>query len=92
MKKFFPLWVALSLMLCVFTAPYAAAGTVIHTYDNAGRLVKTDYGGGKSIAYTYDNAGNLLERTITESAQQYTLTVQKDGTGTGTSDRRYRLR
>jgi len=84
MKKFFPLWMVLSLMLCLFAAPYAVAGAISHTYDNAGRLVKTDYGGGKSIAYTYDNAGNLLDRTITESAQQYTLTVQKDGTGTGT--------
>ncbi len=74
----------LLLLLCPLLAVSASAGAINYTYDSAGRLVKTDYGGGKSIQYTYDNAGNLLDRTITESAQPYTLTVQKDGTGRGT--------
>ncbi len=40
----------------------AQARTVNYTYDDAGRLVAVDYGGGKIIVYTYDNAGNLLQR------------------------------
>lgn len=32
-----------------------------HSYDLAGRLVASDYGGGKSTSYAYDNAGNLLQ-------------------------------
>ncbi|MCK4244623.1 MAG: RHS repeat protein, partial [Candidatus Omnitrophica bacterium] len=43
----------------------AIAGTVTYDYDNAGRLVKADYGEGTAIEYSYDNAGNLLERKIT---------------------------
>ena len=35
--------------------------TVAYTYDDAGRLVAVDYGGGKIIVYTYDDAGNLLQ-------------------------------
>jgi YD repeat-containing protein len=35
------------------------AGTILYTYDLAGRLTGANYGGGKSIGYTYDNAGNL---------------------------------
>ena len=64
MKKLFSLWMVLSLMLCIFAAPYAAAGTINYIYDNAGRLTGADYGGGKSIFYTYDANGNLLQRKI----------------------------
>ena len=39
-----------------------ASRTIAYTYDDAGRLVAVDYGGGKTIHYTYDNAGNLLQR------------------------------
>ena len=86
MKKFFPLWMVLSLMLCIFAAPYATAGTIIHTYDNAGRLVKTDYGGGKTIAYTYDNNGNLLKRDIQlPGPQEYVYVNKDDGTCGGKS-------
>jgi len=42
----------------------ALAGTIQYTYDEAGRLIKADYGDGKTITYTYDNNGNLLERII----------------------------
>jgi len=35
---------------------------ITYTYDEAGRLTRADYGGGKRIAYTYDNAGNMLRR------------------------------
>jgi YD repeat-containing protein len=86
MKRFFSIWIALSLMFCLFIAPYAAASTVSYTYDEAGRLIKADYGDGKTIEYTYDNAGNLLQKTITgqQAPGQVTLTVQKAGDGTGT--------
>ncbi|MBM4431284.1 MAG: hypothetical protein FJ026_13210 [Chloroflexi bacterium] len=42
------------------TASTAQGQTVTYTYDEAGRLVRADYGNGKAIAYTYDAAGNLL--------------------------------
>lgn len=64
MKRFFPLWMALSLLLCIFTAPYAAAGTITYIYDDAGRLVAADYANNKFIDYRYDRAGNLLSRII----------------------------
>ncbi|MBI3990370.1 MAG: RHS repeat protein [candidate division NC10 bacterium] len=37
------------------------AGTVTYTYDEAGRLIRADYGDGRAITYTYDAAGNLLQ-------------------------------
>ena len=49
-------------------AAAALAGTVSYTYDDAGRLVKVDYGDGRSISYTYDNGGNLLRREVTAPA------------------------
>ena len=49
------------------------AQTVNYTYDEAGRLITADYGGGKAINYTYDNAGNLLRRETTSDAQFFSL-------------------
>ena len=60
------MWVLCFLVLTLFIAPYAAAGTVTYTYDDAGRLTKEDYGD-KAIIYTYDSAGNLLERQVREN-------------------------
>ncbi|HIJ60230.1 MAG TPA: RHS repeat protein [Nitrospirae bacterium] len=40
----------------------ADGGNITYTYDNAGRLIKADYGGGKSITYEYDNAGNMTKK------------------------------
>jgi len=56
-----------------FAALFCAAGflcadTVSYTYDEAGRLARVQYSGGKSIAYTYDAAGNLLRRLVTGPA------------------------
>jgi YD repeat-containing protein len=60
--------IVLVLGLFLFTG-IAIAGTVKYTYDDAGRLIKADYGGGKAITYTYDKAGNLLsENTYVPSA------------------------
>ncbi len=64
MKKLFPqIYMAFFVfaILCV-VATQAAADTVTYTYDNAGRLTKSDYGGGNNITYTYDKAGNLLSK------------------------------
>lgn len=58
------IWVLFTLLLFLGAIPDAPAGTVNYTYDNAGRLIKADYGGGKSIDFTYDNAGNLLTRIV----------------------------
>ena len=48
----------------IFIVAPAIAGTVTYDYDDAGRLVKGDYGDGTAIEYEYDDAGNLLEREI----------------------------
>jgi len=46
------------------------ADTVNYSYDDAGRLIKVDYGNGQSISYTYDKAGNLLSRQVASAEQQ----------------------
>ncbi len=53
------LWVA--LIFITLPLPGVMASTITYTYDDAGRLIKADYGE-KSITYTYDNNGNILER------------------------------
>jgi YD repeat-containing protein len=51
---------------------------IAYTYDDAGRLVRVDYGAGKTISYTYDKSGNLLRRTVTtESAGAEAPVAQK---------------
>ena len=57
-----------------------------YSYDNAGRLVKVDYGNGATITYTYDSAGNLLSRTVTSgSASSSKAQQQKKKAGAQTS-------
>lgn len=36
--------------------------SVTYAYDDAGRLIQADYGGGAVLDYAYDAAGNLLGR------------------------------
>jgi len=40
------------------------AGGVNYTYDDAGRLVRADYGAGGVIEYTYDAAGNRISKRV----------------------------
>lgn len=61
-KRFEVVIVFLTFLL--FPIPPVFAGTITYTYDNAGRLIRADYGGGKVIEYFYDNAGNLTQRII----------------------------
>ncbi len=74
-------WVLFTIFLLLCAISYTTAGTVAYTYDDAGRLIKADYGDGKVIEYTYDKEGNLLQIVTTEKQQQYTLTIAKTGTG-----------
>jgi len=37
---------------------------ISYSYDEAGRLIKADYGGETAVQYAYDNAGNLLRQDI----------------------------
>ena len=57
--------VLVAFAFAIFMVAPAIAGTVTYDYDDAGRLVKADYGTGTAIEYEYDNAGNLLEQKIT---------------------------
>ena len=51
--------------------PQAAADKVTYVYDEAGRLTRVDYGGGKTIAYTYDKNGNLLSRVAASAGPAF---------------------
>lgn len=53
-------------LLAALSAP---ADTVTYAYDDAGRLLRVQYSGGKTITYAYDKAGNLLRRLVTGAAQ-----------------------
>jgi len=66
MKKYFnlPLMVVLICTVLLLSGNTVTAAMIQYTYDNAGRLVKAEYGGGKTISYTYDPNGNLLERKV----------------------------
>ncbi len=63
------LYAACTLSILLALAISAHASSIAYTYDNAGRLLKADYGGGKGITYTYDNAGNVSKSmsSLTES-------------------------
>ena len=78
MKTKITVLLAMVMILSLFVSGFVFAGTITYTYDNAGRLISADYGGGKTIAYTYDNNGNLLTRNISVQATQYTITVSPD--------------
>jgi YD repeat-containing protein len=56
----------LCVIVCFVALHQAHAYTVDYIYDNAGRLIKVDYGNGKTIEYSYDKAGNLLKREMKE--------------------------
>lgn len=65
MKRAIFLWPAIAVSIWLSAAPTASAGTVNYTYDDAGRLIKADYGDERTIIYAYDLAGNLLKRIVT---------------------------
>ncbi len=52
----------MAIWLC--TAFYARAVVIEYSYDEAGRLIKADYGGETAVQYVYDTAGNLLRHDI----------------------------
>ena len=62
------LWPAL-LLVPLAVAPPAAAFQVRYAYDDAGRLLEADYGGGQTIAYAHDANGNLVLRSATAGAE-----------------------
>ena len=47
----------------------ARALEIRYAYDDAGRLLEADYGGGQTIAYGTDANGNLLTRSATAGAE-----------------------
>lgn len=67
------LWL-LTMALVMGLASLLDAGTVTYTYDDAGRLIRAEYGDGKVITYTYDAAGNLLERQVSGAVEGPDLT------------------
>ncbi len=48
------------VLLLAFLARSGPAADVVFTYDDAGRLIAADHGGGGLVAYSYDASGNLL--------------------------------
>jgi YD repeat-containing protein len=57
------------LIVLYFMPGLLHASSISYLYDDAGRLIKTDYGEGKTIMYTYDANGNLLQVKISEGKQ-----------------------
>ncbi len=53
------------------------ANTIAYTYDDAGRLLRVDYGNGTAITYTYDDAGNLLQREVVRAFVEFLPNVQR---------------
>jgi YD repeat-containing protein len=49
----------LALLLIFFSGAWHAANSATYSYDDAGRLVSADYGGGQVITYSYDATGNI---------------------------------
>jgi uncharacterized protein (TIGR03437 family) len=45
-------------------AATGAGGNLNYSYDDAGRLVRVDFGNGKALLYSYDAAGNILDRLV----------------------------
>lgn len=57
-------WFGVPIMgLVLFAVIHAGAVVITYTYDDAGRLIKADFGE-RSISYTYDPAGNLTKQVI----------------------------
>ena len=75
------IYIIVAVILCFLVVPFANAGTVNYTYDDAGRLIQVEYENGKVITYTYDNAGNLLQRQITEGEPDPSGVVAGDSDG-----------
>lgn len=53
------------LILGLFSAATAWAGSITYNYDDLGRLIQLTYGDGTTITYTYDKVGNRATRTVT---------------------------
>jgi YD repeat-containing protein len=73
-------------ILLIISSPFVTYAAIItYTYNANGQITKADYGNGWSIIYTYDAAGNIIGKaTLYSSATEYTLTVSKAGSGSGT--------
>ena len=67
--------VLVAFALIIFMAAPVIAGTVTYDYDDAGRLIKVDYGDGTTIEYEYDSAGNLLTREISLTKEIFDLVI-----------------
>ena len=62
------------LLVPLAVAPSAASACQArYAYDEAGRLLQADYGGGQTIGYAYDANGNLAVRSATAGAGPYAL-------------------
>ena len=75
MKKVIFIWLAVVAFLWLCGVPYAIAGTVTYTYDDAGRLIKATYGDETEITYTYDAAGNILSKVTGPPGQDTTMVL-----------------
>ena len=61
------------LLVPLAMAPPVAALQARYAYDDAGRLLQANYGGGQTIAYVYDANGNLTQRSATAGLGPYML-------------------
>lgn len=80
--KFFTILISIFILLA-WNSSLSTAENILYQYDNLNRLVRVEYSNGTIISYTYDAAGNRLNQAITAVPWEYTLTVEKSGTGSG---------
>jgi len=66
MKKYFnlPQMAVLICTVLLLSGNTVTAAMIQYTYDNAGRLVRAEYEGGKIMSYRYDANGNPLTRKV----------------------------
>lgn len=69
----------LLLVTITFCAGRLSAETITYRYDEAGRLLRAQYGKSTAVEYTYDAAGNITKRRI--GAPSPVLTVVKPNGG-----------
>ena len=74
----------LPLCMILLTVSPALASDIAYTYDALNRLTRAVDSDGTVSEYSYDAAGNRTSHVVQAAAANFTLTVAKTGTGSGT--------
>lgn len=64
LKSKWNVFFSIVVLVYLFLATSAVAGTIQYTYDNLNRLILAEHEDGTTITYTYDVNGNRLTKTV----------------------------